>query len=390
MFLNALLLLLAAAGNAKLLAEAINRLHARRFREPILKGTRHLHDLLIVVFPPLLVWMFGFRGPRLLTSGDWSAMPGWGWVLLGTCWLGAAGLVVSAVLWCLRTPPERQISVTSHVIDVKSRIGRRPLAPGPYRWLARVPGNQAGTFEVVERTLRLPRLPVACDGLSILHLSDLHYIGTLERAFFDEAMAVGRDFQPDLVVVTGDIVDDVRLLDWIPATLGTLSAPLGRYFILGNHEWREQPEPVRAAMKDTGWTDVAGRALRLQHAGETLVIGGDERPWMGDAPDLTQVPEAVFRILLSHTPDNIAWARGQGVDLMLSGHNHGGQVVLPVLGPIYSPSRFGCRYASGVFWRDPTMLVVSRGLSGQHPLRINCRPEIAKLVLRSESTGDDG
>jgi predicted MPP superfamily phosphohydrolase len=86
--------------------------------------------------------------------------------------------------------------------------------------------------------------------------------------------------------------------------------------------------------------------------------------------------------LLSHTPDHLAWARSHHVHLMLSGHNHGGQVVLPIIGPVYSPSLSGCRHAGGEFFEDPTLLVVSRGLAGRHPLRLGCRPEITKLVLR--------
>jgi predicted MPP superfamily phosphohydrolase len=91
-----------------------------------------------------------------------------------------------------------------------------------------------------------------------------------------------------------------------------------------------------------------------------------------------------FRLLLSHTPDCLNEARRQKVDLMLAGHNHGGQVVLPVIGPVYSPSLSGCRYSGGTFWAPPTLLQVSRGLSGRHPLRINCRPEITRLILRTQ------
>jgi predicted MPP superfamily phosphohydrolase len=67
---------------------------------------------------------------------------------------------------------------------------------------------------------------------------------------------------------------------------------------------------------------------------------------------------------------------------MLAGHNHGGQVRLPLVGPVFSPSLFGCRYASGVFWEPPTLLYVSRGISGQHPWRWRCPPELTKLILR--------
>ena len=114
-----------------------------------------------------------------------------------------------------------------------------------------------------------------------------------------------------------------------------------------------------------------------------LILCGDETPWMGTHPDLSPAPAGAFRILLSHTPDNISWARRHDIDLMLSGHTHGGQIRLPILGPVYSPSRFDCRFASGVFWLDPTLLYVSRGLSGKEPIRYNCLPEVTKLVLKS-------
>jgi predicted MPP superfamily phosphohydrolase len=90
----------------------------------------------------------------------------------------------------------------------------------------------------------------------------------------------------------------------------------------------------------------------------------------------------LFRLCLSHTPDNIRWAQRHGVDLMLSGHNHGGQIRLPLFGSLFVPSRYSRRFDCGLFWQPPTLLYVSRGLAGKEPLRYNCRPEITRLVLR--------
>ena len=73
---------------------------------------------------------------------------------------------------------------------------------------------------------------------------------------------------------------------------------------------------------------------------------------------------------------------------MLSGHNHGGQIRLPLLGSIFVPSRYGRRFDAGTFEEPPTVLHVSRGLAGQHPLRINCRPEVTRLVLRAGDAGN--
>jgi hypothetical protein len=105
---------------------------------------------------------------------------------------------------------------------------------------------------------------------------------------------------------------------------------------------------------------------------------------MGRHPDFSEVSDDAFRLLLSHTPDNLPWAKRNNVDLMLSGHNHGGQVVIPILGPVYAPSVNGVRHASGAFWEPPTQLIVSRGISGKHPLRLNCKPELTRLTLCAE------
>ena len=109
---------------------------------------------------------------------------------------------------------------------------------------------------------------------------------------------------------------------------------------------------------------------------------GHEGPWFKPEPDLSGCPERVFRLCLSHTPDNIRWAKQNSIDLMLAGHNHGGQVRFPVIGSLLVPSRYGRRYDCGIFHEPPTLLHVSRGLGGEHPLRYNCRPEVVKIVLR--------
>jgi predicted MPP superfamily phosphohydrolase len=93
-------------------------------------------------------------------------------------------------------------------------------------------------------------------------------------------------------------------------------------------------------------------------------------------------PEDGFRLCLSHTPDHLPWARRHGIDLMLAGHVHGGQIRLPVIGSVFVPSRYGRRYDCGTFHEPPTLLHVSRGLGGEEPLRFNCRPEVTKLILR--------
>jgi predicted MPP superfamily phosphohydrolase len=97
-----------------------------------------------------------------------------------------------------------------------------------------------------------------------------------------------------------------------------------------------------------------------------------------------------FRLALAHSPDAFDWAQREGVHLLLAGHTHGGQVRLPGIGPIVAPSWYGSKFASGVFYRKPTLMHVSRGLAGVHPLRFRCAPEIAILELHSSHSSLPG
>jgi predicted MPP superfamily phosphohydrolase len=116
--------------------------------------------------------------------------------------------------------------------------------------------------------------------------------------------------------------------------------------------------------------------------GVPMAVIGHEGPWFRPEPDLSGCPTDVFRLCLSHTPDNIVWARRHKLDLVLAGHVHGGQIRLPLLGSVFVPSRFSRQYDAGMFDRPPTVMHVSRGLAGQHPLRFFCYPEVTRITLR--------
>jgi uncharacterized protein len=380
--LNLLIFFLLTAGHCELVVTLINRLHALRLPVSVLKQSRRVHDVVMPLFPVLLVWRVGIAGPALLRGGSWANLSA-GWAIyLGLCTLGAAMLLAGALRWLLRKNPAALLSNHSETIDVARALGRKPIGRGRYQVFVRLPGNEVFRLQLNEKTFCHPRLPAEWDGLSILHLSDAHFLGTIARPYFEHVFERLSQQPADLVVFTGDLFDNLDLADWLPATFGRLDAPLGRFFILGNHDWYLDDALIRGWMGRLGWTDVAGRVVPVEHRGRTLAIGGSEVPWMGPQPDFSAAPPATFRLLLSHTPDNLPFARENGVDLMLSGHNHGGQIVLPVLGPVYSPSRFGVKYAAGTFDEPPTLLHVSRGLSGRYPLRWKCLPEATKIVLR--------
>ncbi len=333
---------------------------------------------------PCFGWYFGFDGPKLFFEvADVASSPrGDPGLPLPVCAVVALSLPV-ITLYRISRRPANQISNQSRIVDMTAELGFRPLGRGLERLVLRLPGNQSLKVEVSAREFWLPRLPQDWDGLSILHLTDLHFTGRIGRPFFEQLVKIAGGLPADLIVFTGDLLDREDLIEWLPATLGKLNAPLGCYFVLGNHDsYMKNVGDVRHRLGSLGWHDVASRSRVVENRGRPLVVCGSELPWMGAQPDLAQAPQDAFRLFLSHTPDNIRWARRNNIDLMLAGHNHGGQIRLPLFGPVYSPSAYGAHYASGVFWQDPMMLYVSRGISAKIPLRWNCLPELTRLTLR--------
>ncbi len=384
---NGVALLALIAGHTELWVAFVNRLHAWPISPDVLRRVRHLHDVMIPGFALAVLLCLGLTGPKLLRGGAWSDVPV-GWVpFLGASALGVVGGLFSVLRyhWTRRCPI--QIGETRQVSEIRAPDGSLPLGPGRFERLARFPLNEQFSVELTHKTFAHPGLPPAFSGLRILHLSDWHFEGTVTRDYFEQVAATAALEAVDLVAFSGDLLDNDACLEWLPTTLGRLSAPLGCWFILGNHDWYLDSEGARRQLEQSGWKDATTGCQTIAWRGGKLVLAGDETPWMGHSPVFPErLPPSAstppeFRILLSHTPDNLPRAMDQRVDLMLSGHNHGGQVILPLIGPVFSPSRFGCRYAGGAFWQSPTLLHVSRGLSGRHPLRWRCRPEVTVIEL---------
>lgn len=336
------------------------------------------HGLLILAFPPAFFWSISPLDhsdafERFLAE----LMPPY--VVL--CLVVACiGLPVNTILRLRRRDPS--LCKQSRILDVAKHLGQPPLGDSRKRLLARLPGNEVFDVELVERTLRLPRLPAAWDGLTILHLSDLHFVGTPGRGYFQFVMDRCAEWQPDVVALTGDIADTRRHIRWIVPVLGRLRWRCAAVAILGNHDHWLETQYIRRRLRRLGMIVPVNSWHQIEVRGQPLVVIGHEGPWLKPAPDLTNCPREPFRLCLSHTPDNIRWARRAGVDLMLSGHVHGGQIRFPLFGSVLVPSRYGRRYDCGVFDEAPTLLHVSRGLSGDYPLRYLCRPEVTLLTLR--------
>lgn len=301
-------------------------------------------------------------------------------------WLCLASWIFLGIPWLLWRPvfglewirADRQIEV----IPVESKLGRSLSLSKKCRWESRLPLNQIFELSIEEIELPVAGLVEELDGYRIAHISDVHLTGDIHSDFSRYTVERATKWRPDLIALTGDIIDNARCVDWLGDIFARASAPDGCYYVLGNHDTRiSDPDQTREAMDRAGWTDLGSRGLQCELRGVPSLLIGNEHPWFR-RPDIPAVPDEAFRLLLSHSPDQLRWAREHHVHLMLAGHTHGGQGRLPFAGPLLSPSFHGSRYASGDFYRPPTTMHVTRGLSGTHLLRINCRPELSLLTLR--------
>jgi predicted MPP superfamily phosphohydrolase len=379
------LLLGACLGHIAILVFSINWWYAWPLPRRLLTALRLLHGWLILVGCTGFAWVYFSSSSSLLGeqfSGEvWRVIAG-SYTL--TCVLvGLAVFPWISLHRLFRRRPAVLLSNHTKTIDVAEQLGYKPIGRGKYRHLARLPRNEVFQVDFAERTLRLPDLPAAWEGLTILHLSDLHFIGSPDRPFFQYVMDRCREWEPDLVALTGDVVDTVRHHRWIIPVLGRLRWRVAAFGILGNHDWWRDPPVIRRRLRRIGFHVLGNSWEQMAVRGLPLVVIGHEGPWFRPAPDLKACPTDVFRLCLSHTPDNIRWAKQQRINLMLAGHNHGGQIRFPMIGSVLVPSTYSRRYDCGLFHEPPTVLHVSRGLSGKHPLRYNCRPEVTKIVLTS-------
>lgn len=368
---------LLAPGWAKLLAMGLNWVHGCPWPPIILWSTRKLNDVLVFLLPILhAVWLWN--------GGEITASL---WLL--TAALSAIGaIVLIRDAWRYQFPvvPAWEVGKQVEIRTWPDAHPARRIGRGHGSKLARFPFNEQYSLSIVRREWVLDDLPPDFGELTITHFSDAHFRGAVTRAWYEEVLQEAADFRSDLVVFTGDLLDDERLLEWVPATFGRLHARLGCYFLLGNHDRPFDVAVIRQSLERLGWQDIAGRGVILHDGPRQIFLAGTEVPWMGEHPSQLSATKASLRVLLSHTPDNVEWSIEHGFDVVLAGHTHGGQIRLPILGPVYSPSRYGVRYSAGIFDVSNVKMHVSFGLSGREPLRINCRPEITQLVLRPRQT----
>jgi predicted MPP superfamily phosphohydrolase len=371
-------------GHLVLMVGAHNWCYGQRFGKRTMKAVHLLFGALTAAVPPLLWWGCDLDALFIPTPEA-----GLGWVGTVYAWLavlaGLGWLPLVTAYRALRQEPV--VTRRCEVVDVARVLGHKPVGRSRHAALGQLPYNEIYHIEYSEKALSPARLPAAWDGLTILHLSDLHLHGTPDRDWYRVILDRCANWHPDLVCITGDIADSYPHQRWIVPLLGRLRWRCAAIAILGNHDYRYDAPFIRRRLRRLGMHVPGNGWLKLEVRGAPLVVIGHEGPWLEGEPDLAGCPEGPFRLCLSHTPDHIRWARQAGVDLMLAGHVHGGQIRFPLFGSMLVPSAYGRRYDCGAFDVPPTLLHVSRGLSGEHPVRYNCKPEVTLLTLRQKDLG---
>ena len=248
---------------------------------------------------------------------------------------------------------------------------------------ALVGGTSLGLHErlriaVTRATLSVKGLPSAFSGFRIALLTDLHRSGLVPADLIADAVAVTMRERPDLIVLCGDYVTqfDTRFAGPVAEVLGPLSAPAGVVAVLRNHD---DERVVPTALAHRGIRVLREDRLRLNIGGDAVDFIGIGY-WTQRAAKIAPLIEsAAVPILVAHDPRRLTEAHALKIPLVLSGHTHGGQVVLPPLGPL---NRFRFPIVAGSLRRDDTLLFVSRGIGTIYlPVRINCPPEVAILTL---------
>jgi predicted MPP superfamily phosphohydrolase len=254
--------------------------------------------------------------------------------------------------------------------------------------------------KVVAIEIPLARLPESWDGFRVVQLSDLHYDDYFSVVPIRKSIDLVNGLQPDLVVVTGDFVTAsflthhtlnmraARTIEPCARLVAQMKARFGILASLGNHDASTDPNHISAVLESHGIPVLRNRSIPLERDGARLWFSGLDDALAG-RPNLAQslkgIPAAEPVVLLAHEPDFADYV--SNVDLQLSGHSHGGQIRIPLLGPPYLPE-MGKKYPRGLRRIGPLTLYTNVGIGTiMIPARFDCPPEVTLITLRAVTHG---
>jgi len=239
-------------------------------------------------------------------------------------------------------------------------------------------------------------------SLKILHISDFHFSFNDPKAIEIINLIKGKEY--DFCFLTGDYIKSIKAIKDCIKVVSKINTKNGTYAIWGNHDYRFDIKSLKKSLLANGVKLLVNQSDSIEY-GKNLVniigldvsVHDDVNPDVLKRGDMKKALSGVnpgFNILLSHSPDLIEEASEKDIDLMLSGHTHGGQVNFPIIGPVYASSKFGIKYASGLFKEGKTRLFVTRGIGNVKvnlfgfsmkipfsDIRFLCKPEVNEITI---------
>ena len=326
--------------------------------------------------------------PALLTIGFVAGL------LRGrTAWATPGPLRLYLVLWpfFIWWTVALLFSFAAPIAIALASLFRAPPDTGVVVALAAAVGGAALSLHqrprVRRRDVEIEGLPEAFDGYRIVQISDLHCGPFASARRVAGWVTAANRLEADLVAVTGDLIaSGSAYVDVVARALGGLRARDGAFASMGNHDYFGDGEAMVGALESAGLTVLRNRGLQLRRDGAAIWLAGVDDTWtrrhdLGRA--LAERPPGMPAVLLAHDPALFPDAAERGVDLVLSGHTHGGQVAVPLLARKLNLARLITRFTNGVYRSGASTLYVNRGLGTTGPpVRLAVAPEIAVLTLR--------
>lgn len=243
---------------------------------------------------------------------------------------------------------------------------------------------------IYRRPVKFNNLPPQLEGLKIFHLSDIHLHHYVTLSDLEDMLLEAEQFKPDLTLVTGDIADNLLLLPDALKMIEQLNSPLGSYAILGNHEYFRGAEKVKQIFGKSNTPLFIDQGTTIQVNDFPLFIGGIDDPRAMGAKEhsffreridktLLAQPSEAFSILMSHRPDALDYAAEVGLNLVLAGHTHGGQIGFN--GRSLFESNWPDRYLWGEYRLKNSLLYTSSGAGHWFPFRLGCPAEAPVITL---------
>ncbi len=273
---------------------------------------------------------------------------------------------------------------SSSLVSKRSETPLRTLAL-TLSQAARAALTEPYLLTIEHHSIQLPRLPKAFEGFRIVHLSDIHHSPFTSKEQIERAVDTANRLKPDIVALTGDYISHDRQYA-VPCAelLGRLRARYGVYAVLGNHDHWTDASLITDLFRAEGITVLVNQGMRFELSGEAFWLAGVDDTMVG-LEDLSLAlagaRESEMKLLLAHNPIILRRAARARVDLVLSGHTHGGQVKLrSERSPSGRPRR---RLLRGLGRQGDTQIYVTRGLGTVVlPIRYGCPPEVSLLELR--------